>query len=608
MAPLLNAHKITKSFSMGPLFSEISFGIEAGDRIGLIGPNGAGKSTLLKILAGVETVDKGTVSRQSGLRVAYLAQTPTVKPEQTLLEMALEGASDPHDWEFIARAHEWISKLQFEEAGIDAETKVGDLSGGWRKRAALMRELMRQPDLLLLDEPTNHLDVESILWLEEFFAQSRMAILTITHDRQFLQRVSTKIFELDKKNPDGLLVVQGNYSDYLIIKEQNFSAQQRLETKLKNTLRRETEWLLQGAKARTTKQQARIDRAYDLGDEVAAVSDRNALRNVDLAFQGVSGGPKKLIEAKKISKTYPGRELFKNLDLIVSSKTRLGLMGRNGCGKSTIIRILLGEEQPDSGTVDRADHLKVAYFQQNRDELDPKLTVLKTICPQGEYVSFGGKFVHVHGYLERFLFRNDRIQTLVGKLSGGEQSRLLLAKLMLTEANLLVLDEPTNDLDLATLHVLEEALDEFAGGLILVTHDRYFMDRLCTEIWTFDQGDVQRFASVGQWEDWHKTRDSQPPQKTSGIRSDAVASVSIEAPAKTKKLSYKDQRDLDTIEERIHQNERELEVLTLRAQAPEIQSNSIKLTELSAQMAAQQTQIDALYKRWDELLSLQSSD
>lgn len=596
MSPLLSAHRLSKSFAHGPLFENISFGVFAGDHIGVIGPNGAGKSTLLKIIARMEEPDQGELSYKSGLKVAYLAQSPTLDPEWTLFHAATQGLDDPHDWEQVARVHEWISKMDFAQAGYSESTEIGTLSGGWKKKVALLCELVKKPDLLLLDEPTNHLDVESIMWLEEFMSQSEMAFLTITHDRQFLQRVSNKIFELDRKNVDGLLVVDGTYSQYLEIKGQRLEAQKSLEIKLKNTLRRETEWLSRGPKARTTKQQARIDRAENLGNQVEKVEGLNAQRMVDLEFKGVQGGVKKLIEAKGISKSYQGNCLFEKIDVTISAKTRLGLLGKNGAGKSTLIKVLLGEVLPDTGTVQRADHLKISYFEQGKDSLDPLMTVYKSVCPQGEYVNFGGQWIHVHGYLEKFLFNKDRIQTQVKYLSGGEQSRLLLARLMLTEANLLVLDEPTNDLDLETLHILEESLGAFPGGIILVSHDRMFLDNLSNEILAFENGKVERFADVFQWEAWIKTKHIESTQK---VLQTKVATK----PVTGKKLSYKDQRELDQMEEVIQNQEAQLTEITDKLN---VEKDSKKLVVLSNQVGELQSKIDNLYRRWDELLRLKN--
>ena len=539
MAILLDVQQLTASFGARPLFQGINFTVDEKERIGLIGPNGAGKSTLLRILAETASADDGTIARRRGLRVALLEQTPRFADGVTVQDALLEGigaGADDHE------AHEQLRRvlatLALESGGAGPDTPVASLSGGWKKRVAIGRALARRrrarperrsrrcraagrsasrsaapspasPDLLLLDEPTNHLDVDGIEWLEALLSGrgAAFATITVTHDRLFLQRVTTRILELDRRNAGGLLSVAGDYATYVRVKAETMHAQERREVVLRNTLRRETEWLRRGPAARTTKQQARIERAGTLGDEVAELGRRNQTRTATLEFGAAEARPRRLIEARGIAKSYDGRTIFEGIDLRLGPGVRVGLLGPNGCGKSTLIRVLLGEEAPATGTVTRADGLQVAYFQQSREALDPTLSLTDTLCPDGDHVSFRGARVHVRGYLERFLFTPEQMPMAVGKLSGGEQSRLLLAQLMLREAQLLVLDEPTNDLDLPTLAVLEESLTGFDGAVLLVTHDRYFLDQVATTILAFDTRPgaprgVIPFASLGQWEAW----------------------------------------------------------------------------------------------------------
>ena len=426
------------------------------------------------------------------------------------METLMEGAHDVHDWEEMDRAHKLMEKLQMTELqGVEEDSLVESLSGGWKKRIALARELMKTPQLLLLDEPTNHLDVEGILWLEALLEQSTFATITITHDRLFLQRISNRIIELDRRHPGGLLNVRGDYTCYLQIKEANLSAQEKLESALKNTLRRETEWLRRGARARSTKQQARINRAGDLKSEVEEVSFRNKQMKVRLDFQTAEKNPKKLIDAIGISKSYGGKSVIPTLDLLITAKTRLGLLGPNGCGKSTLLQMLVGQLQPDQGEIVRSENLQCSWFEQNRDSLDLNLTLQQTVSPEGDQVDFMGNRVHIKSYLSRFLFQADQIDKPVSRLSGGEQARLQMAKLMLNKANLLVLDEPTNDLDMQTLDVLADVLINFPGAVILVTHDRYFLDQVAQHILAFGQSangekDLQVFMGLEQWESWHQ--------------------------------------------------------------------------------------------------------
>jgi ATP-binding cassette subfamily F protein uup len=608
---LLSAQGLSAAYGARPLFEGVSFTVEDGDRIGLIGPNGAGKSTLLGMLADAaagEQRQAGLVSRRRGLRVGYLPQVPRF-PDGATVASVIAGVASPggdDDWERARDAGNVMARLALAgpaaAPGITPETLVASLSGGWQKRLALGRELARQPDLLLLDEPTNHLDVGSIEWLERLLARSRFATITVTHDRLFLQRVATRILELDRRNAGGLLAVAGDYGAYARAKADSMHAQERREVVLRNTLRRETEWLRRGPAARTTKQQARIARAGELADEVAELGTRNAKRTAVLEFQAAERRPRRLIEARGVSKRYGDRTIFAGVDVTVGPGTRLALLGPNGCGKSTLLRVLLGEEPPSAGTVFRADGLAVAYFAQARDALDPDRSVADTVCPDGDYVSFRGARVHVRGYLDRFLFAAGQCDMAVGKLSGGEQSRLLLAQLMLREAQVLVLDEPTNDLDLATLSVLEETLIEFDGAVLLVSHDRYFVDQVATTILAFDPepgpgaAGVVPFADLTQWEAWRAEqaeRERAKPAEASAAPRPAAAG--------RKRLGYVEQREYDGLEARIADAEVALRGAVVESERPENASDAGRLVELLAVVEQRREEVDRLYARWAEL-------
>jgi ABC transport system ATP-binding/permease protein len=589
---LIAAKKVSKGFSVRPLFEDLTFVVESGERIGLIGPNGAGKSTLLKILAGTMEPDSGELALPKGLRRGYLPQTPQLPLEDTVSEYVTGDM-----------AGEVLSRLELTDY---LHVPIETLSGGWRKRVALAKELANDPEVLLLDEPTNHLDIESIAWLEGFIARSKFATVTITHDRLFLQRVANRILDLDRKNPGGLLSVNGDYATFLEKKEQGLQAQLKQEAVLKNTLRRETEWLRQGAKARTTKQQARINAAGELAQRVSEIEYRNQSKSARLDFQSTEKNPKRLIEAKQISKAYGAKRLFQNLDVFLGPGSRVGLLGTNGCGKSTLIRALLGEESVDSGSVYRSEQVRVAYFEQNRETLDPKQTLRKTLCLAGDYVDYRGKQVHIHGYLDRFLFRKEQVDMMVGKLSGGEQSRILIARLMLKTANVLVLDEPTNDLDVDTLNVLQECLEEFDGAVLLVTHDRYFLDQVAGEILAFptfeeDAGKVLSFAGLHQWEQWQKQRAKSISERRS---SPGAIESAKPGPEKRKKLSFKETQELSGMEKRIFECEEKLSRFQEEANSPAVQSNASRLSELFQLQAQTQDEIDRLYARWAELDSL----
>jgi ATP-binding cassette subfamily F protein uup len=593
------------------LFDAISFTLSDGDRIGLIGPNGAGKSTLLKILAGQITPDGGEIAARAGVRIGYLAQTPSFEPGANVrgaVEAVLHaGASHALDWSDQARVDAVLAKLQLNGPELSAETSIDTLSGGWQKRVALARELVREPDLLLLDEPTNHLDVESILWLERLLASSPFATVTVTHDRMFLQRVSRRILELDRRNAGGLLDVAGDYATYLERKADAMAAQEKREQALRNTLRRETEWLRRGPAARTTKQTARIERAADLAGEVAALGARNKTRKAEIELEARGRQTKLLIEGKELGKRYGAQTVFEHVNLIIGPGTRLALLGPNGCGKSTLLHTLVGSEPASAGTVVRAPDLRVQLFEQHRDSLDPEQTLADSVAPGSDTLDYRGSRLHRYGYLERFMFRSEQMNMRVGNLSGGEQSRLLIARLMLQPADVLVLDEPTNDLDFETLDVLQNALLEFAGAVLLVSHDRYFVDQVATQILAFHvapgvRGRTSMFADLYQWQRWHaeqldkaRARDAEPAKRS------APAAVS----GKPKKLSYKDQRDWDTLEQRILEAEAALAQLEEEAAKPAVASDASRSLELHEQHQQKRSEIDALYARWAELEALQ---
>lgn len=616
MALLISTYQLEKSFAGKTLFSGVSLGVEDGDKIGLVGPNGAGKSTLMKILKGDMSPDGGKVTPKKGLNLGYLPQTPTFGPKETIMEALLSKARDPD--EAIGNAYEWFARLDLTQFGEDF--LVSELSGGWQKRVALARELVLEPELLLLDEPTNHLDVVSILWLEEFLQRAPFAFVMVTHDRLFLQRVVNKVFDLDPRNPNNLLIVNGDYVQYLESKEDLLAAQQKHETVMKNTLRRETEWLRRGAIARLKKQTARINRAGDLKGDVEALSEKNKVRVAAISFGDAERNPQKLIELKNVTKGYGERALIQNFSFLVTPKTRLSLLGENGAGKSTLIKMMLGLEKPDEGTVFLSDKVKVAYFEQNRGALDLNKSVLKNICSDGDYVSLQGQYVFARSYLERFLFSRQQMDLPVSRLSGGEQSRLRLAQLMLEDASVLVLDEPTNDLDVATLEVLSEAIQNFNGAVILVTHDRYFMDQVSTDILSFPRKEnpvkrLDKFVGYLQWEEaWTAGEES------AASAAEAQASVDLAAAnaasssdgaktgGKALRMSFKLKNELEGMEANIQKVEAELTAAQTEAASPETVSNAKRTQELYSQIGQLEKEIERLYARWAELEKIEKGE
>lgn len=603
---LVSGHNLSVSLGGRTLFTGLGFTVCLGEKVGIIGANGVGKSTLCKMIHGNLEPDTGQISKRRGLKTGYLSQTPTVPADKSIYQCLLEASPDPDDWVQMNLAQELFSKFKFQEAGLNENTLAGTLSGGWRKKLALAIEIMRAPDLLILDEPTNHLDVESILWLEDYLLESNLSYLSITHDRAFLDRISNVIWEIDPKNraSNGILRIDGNYANYCEAKDILMASLASQEKRLANTLRRETEWLRRGPKARTTKQNARIERAHELGDEVAELRELNKTRKVGISFGAVDGTPKKLIELVGVSKAYGDRMLLKEFSLLVERGQKMGLIGANGAGKSTFIKLLLGSEKPTTGKIISADNLKVAYFDQNREGLDPKKTVFQSICPEGEYVKFRGNFVHARGYLERFLFGPDDITKTISKLSGGEQARLLIARLMLVDCNLLILDEPTNDLDIATLNILAEELRDYPGALIVVSHDRFFLDQVADFHLALRNGEFTRFADIHQWEEFELQRvqreKSGPANITrSGNASPRDSQIQTDSATYKSKLTYKEKFELDNIESEIANAEKkvkELEELSnLRSQDPKIQKT------VFAELATAVEAVNRLYERWSEL-------
>lgn len=601
MSVLLSVHDLKHAFSHRSLFEGLTFSISEGEKIALIGQNGAGKSTLLKILAGMIEPDSGTVARSRGLKVGYLSQAPIFDDQITVREAVYLGLDAEGDWAVTGIAEESMSRLGLKSADRSYENeKVASLSGGWQKKVALAHELAKNPDVLLLDEPTNHLDVESVLWLEDWVRSSPLCVVTISHDRTFLRRISKRIIEVDRRNPNGILSHDGSYDDFLKIKADYIETQIAREASLRNVLRRETEWLSRGPKARTTKQKARIERAGELADEVQTLSWKNQQSSVKLEFEDASA-PKKLVELEKVTKAFGERVLFRDLSLKIGARTRLGLIGNNGTGKSTLIRLVVGLEDPTSGTIQRSERLQVSYIEQRRETLDPETTVLRTVCPYGETVEFMGNKMHVRSYLDRFLFSGSQVDQSVSKLSGGEQARLLLARSMLRPANLLILDEPTNDLDLQTLAVLEDCLDDFPGAVILVTHDRAFMSGVCDQILAVPE--MVMFSDLDQWERWFKAERTKAVAGAKAAAATSSPTKSSEAAPAKKKLSYKEKLEFEKMESVIAAKEEQLQSLEAKSQDPAVVASPLELKKVMSEYANLQAEIEKLYERWAELES-----
>ena len=597
MPPILNAQGVSKAFGAAPLFQNICFTVAEGDRIGLIGPNGSGKSTLLRILMGRVSPDSGEVAVRKLARISEVAQESQFDPGETvrsIIERALVAASVPHA-EREGRAAETLGRVGFDDFNVD----TASLSGGWRKRLAIAEALVQEPDVLLLDEPTNHLDLAGIEWLEDLLQSTRFACVIVSHDRYFLENAATSVVELNKLYPEGVLRVAGNYSAFLEKKEEFLEAQTKRQEALENRVRREIEWLRRGPKARTTKAKARVDRAQELIRELAEMDARGRSASAKIDFSASDRKTKRLIEIQHASFRIGERTLFEDLAFIVAAGMRVGLVGPNGSGKTTLLRLLRGDLLPSTGEIRRADSLRIVHFDQNR-EIDPTRTLARTLAPDSDSVVYGDRVIHVASWAARFLFTAEQLHQPVSRLSGGERARILIANLMLEPADVLLLDEPTNDLDIQTLEILEESLLEYRGALVMVTHDRYLLDRVSTEVLGLDgMGAAGRFADYSQWDEWQKARKQSIAAESR--RRDRTQIPRAAISSGKKKLSYLEAREFATIEQRIADAE---QVLALRRGAfehPAITYNAPRLLAAEAEMIAAQKVLDDLYARWAEL-------
>jgi ATP-binding cassette subfamily F protein uup len=590
LPPILNAQGISKSFGADPLLRDVNFTVEERARIGLIGPNGSGKSTLLGILAGEIEPDSGEVATRKRTRLSYVAQQSEFAPGTTVravLEASLKRIAAPaSEWE--GRIGETLGRTGFADFAADASR----LSGGWRKRLAIAEALVQQPDVLLLDEPTNHLDLSGIEWLEGLLNTSLFACIVVSHDRYFLENVATETVELNRAYPDGMLRVNGNYSTFLVKKEAFLEAQVKHQDALANRVRTEIEWLRRGPKARTTKSKARIDRAHELIGELAEVSGRNRTATASIEFSATDRQTKRLVELENLQYGFAGRALFAGLDFVLTAGMRIGLVGPNGSGKTTLLRLLRGEIEPLDGSIKCASALRTVYFDQNRI-LEPDVTLRRALAPDSDSVVYQDRVIHVASWAARFLFTGDQLNQPVGRLSGGERARVLIARLMLEPADLLLLDEPTNDLDIPTLEILEESLLEFRGALVLVTHDRYMLDRVCTSVLGLDgRGGAERFADYSQWDAWQRL----PQQEAK-----SPAAQEKRTTASKKKLSYLEAREFAGIEDRVmaaeEQVAREREVV----EDPAVATDAVRLQAALHAMEQAQSALDELYARWAEL-------
>lgn len=583
---IINIEHISKVFGEKQVFDDISCGIHQGDKIGIIGINGTGKTTLLKIIAGLEEPDQGQVIFQKGLRVTYLPQSPKFPEHATVLSYVADGA-DGADWGRESEAKNALNRL-----GItDHHEEIDHLSGGQKKRVALARTLVNPADVLILDEPTNHIDNEMAVWLEEYLNQWKGAIIMVTHDRYFLDRVTNKILEIDHGK---LYSYTANYSQFLELKAQREEMELASEWKRQSVLRMELEWAKRGCRARTTKQRARLERLEALKNGKAPVRDAEVEMDSVETRMG-----KKTIELHHISKSYGQKKLIDDFEYIVLKNQRLGIIGPNGCGKSTLMKIITGKEEPDQGTVEIGDTVKIGYFAQEVTEMDENQRVIDYIKDVAEYVPTKDGRITASQMLERFLFTPAMQYTPIGKLSGGERRRLYLLKVLMDAPNVLILDEPTNDLDIPTLTILEDYLDSFLGIVITVSHDRYFLDNIADRIFAFEaggklvqyEGGYTDYLEAKERKNGTVVRESEESAKKKADRKNWKK----DAPEKLK-FTYKEQKEYETIDDEIASLEQKIEELD--EQMMQYATNSAKLSEITEQKEAAEATLEEKMERW----------
>jgi ATP-binding cassette subfamily F protein uup len=635
LVPLLTLQRVSLAYGHLPLFENADLQIDPGERIALIGRNGAGKSSLLRVISGETPPDSGVLWREPALRVSRLDQDVPSARDRTVFEEVASGlgelaalvtayhhaatrVADTHDaadldalgrlqhaleerdgWRLEQKVELVISRLS-----LPADRRMQELSGGWRRRALLGRALVSEPHLLLLDEPTNHLDIDAIQWLEEYLQVYPGAILFVTHDRAFLDRIATRIVELDRGT---LTSWPGSYRSYLQKKDAALEAEARDLERLDKKLQKEEAWLRQGIKARRTRNEGRVRALMALRAQRAA--HRAQAGTVRLAVDDAQGSGKLVFEADRVSKSFGGVPVVRDFSQRILRGDRIGLIGPNGSGKTTLLRLLVGEEQPDSGEVRRGARIQVAYFDQQREQLDPDATVADSVNEGNSTVVLGGQPRHVLGYLGDFLFPKERAQSPVRSLSGGERNRLMLARLFARPANVLVMDEPTNDLDIETLELLEELIGSFDGTVLLVSHDRAFLDNIVTSTLAFE-GDGRITEYVGGWEDYRRQSAARSAPAESAPRAAATplsrqekSAPAAGGPAEPKrKLAYHEQRELEVLPGRIEALEREQAALKAEIESPDFyKAGADRIREVMARADEVSAELDGLLNRWMEL-------
>ncbi len=606
MGVLVTCHSVSKHFGTRVLFDDLSISFADDERVGFLGPNGAGKTTFLKILAGLEQVDDGEVHRRRSARVGFLPQEDRFPDGATVASVLLDALAD-HPMESYERDTQVaiiLSKFGFEDAGGPEpwDRKVEELSGGWRKRLALAREIIQQPDLLLMDEPTNHLDLEGIEWLEKMLLGVPFSFVAVSHDRYFLEYVTSRVVELNPVYSDGYFSASGSYSMFLSKRADFLDAQQAQQVTLANIVRREDAFLKSNSKARRTKSKARVEDAYRLKDELRDLSERNARTTAPgIDFDSTGRKSKKLLEAKGLSKTLGGKLLFQDVSLRLSPGVRVGLLGANGSGKTTLIRVLTGDLPPDEGSIELADDLRIVVFDQKREELSQDMSLRRALAGDSENVDFRGRTVHITAWAKQFLFSVSQLDMPLRDLSGGEQARVLIARLMLRPADVLVLDEPTNDLDITSLDVLEESLMGFPGAIVLVTHDRFMLERVCTEMLGLDgSGQVGRYADCAQWQA-ARARSDPETEDVSGRGKPKERAVRKPGRAAVGGLTASEKSELRDMEATILEAEARVTQCIAATEDPAVGADHVEARKRWEKLESARKQVETLYARWEEL-------
>ncbi|MGZ4968635.1 MAG: ATP-binding cassette domain-containing protein [Methylobacter sp.] len=628
--PLLRLSNVSIAYGTHALLNNADFQLDAGERVGLLGRNGEGKSTLMKIIAGNIQPDHGEIWQQPGLRLAWLEQTPELPDDATIYDAVAGGLGELGEW--ITRYHAMTLTMDYEDdkalnelgdlqhkleshngwhfqqrvettltkLDLPGELKINGLSGGWKRRVALARALVIEPEVLLLDEPTNHLDFESITWLEEQILNFQGAVLFVTHDRSFLQKLATRIIDLDRGN---LVSWQGTYDDFLTRKAAALEDEANQNAEFDKKLADEEVWIRQGVKARRTRNEGRVRALERLRAERAQRRNTQGTSKISLDRGDASG--KKVIEVNDISFGYADRQIIKHFSTLIQRGDKIGLIGANGAGKSTLLKLLLKQLGPASGTVEQGTRLEIAYFDQLRDQLDPEMTVADTVADSNDFVEIAGNKRHVMSYLGDFLFAPARARSPVKSLSGGEKNRLLLARLFTKPANLIVMDEPTNDLDLETLELLEEKLVDFDGTLLLVSHDRAFLDNVVTSVFVLDgSGEVDEF--VGGYTDWmNHVKQAKQTETAKASKQEKPAQQAPVRNVTKKKLSFKEQQELDKLPGLIAEMETRQAELNRQISAPEFyKQDQAVVSKTLDELKQIEEKLEQVYQRWDELEAL----